>query len=104
MKVQEKKFQTISILLIICISFSLLNITTVTAAETKPTLGIKIYKIQKEDEIEGPFEGAPDWQYFIEVWNGESWDIIDNRLDTSTNPIIVNEIHFLVAFNCRIGF
>lgn len=94
MKIQEKKFQTISILLIICISFSLLNITTVNAAETKPTLGIKIYKIQKEDEIEGWLEGEPDWQYFIDVWNGESWDTINTILDTSTDPIIVNEVHF----------
>lgn len=94
MKSQSKKFQIISILIIICISFSLLNITAVKAAETKPTLGIGIYKIQKEDEIEGFLEGEPDWQYFISVWNGESWDIVDNSPRPSTDPIIVNEVHF----------
>jgi len=94
MKIQMKKLQIISIFVIIWSSFSLFNVITIKAAETKPTLCIEIHKIQKIDDIEGFLEGEPDWQYFIDVWNGESWDTIDNRLDTSTDPIIVNEVHF----------
>jgi len=94
MKVQEKKFQMISILLIICISFSLLNITNVKAAETKPTLWIKVHRIKALDYIEqGWFEGEADFRYRISVYNGNEWIYSYYTCNPNDNDVEVDYTH-----------
>jgi len=119
-----KRSVTISLILLICISLSVANWAIIKAEEVEsevseleevigpleevigpsdqPTLAIKIHKIQKEDEIEGWLEGEPDWCYWLRVWNGDEWEYINNKLDQSEDPIIVDKIHLFQVSNIEI--
>lgn len=91
MKAQVKKFQIISISLIICINFSLFNITAVNAAEKKPTLWIKIHRIKALDYIEvGWFEDGADFLYIITLFNGEEWITESYRCDSNDDDVNVD--------------
>ncbi len=112
MKAQAKKFQIISILLFIFINFSLFNVTNVYAADTKPTLWIKIHRIEMVDEIEGWLQGGPDWYYQINVWDGKSYEtytlpnIIEDGIVDYTHSFSLDNypLDDIIAFTLPIDF
>jgi len=65
-----KKCRIVNLLILICLSFLFLNFPTTKATDTKPTIWIKIHRIEGIDDIEGWLEGGPDWYYVINVFDG----------------------------------
>lgn len=68
------------------------NLYTIRAAEVKPTLYIKIYRIQEVDEIEGFLQGGADWDYIIYVWDGNQWLRTEYECPSNTDDIVVNRL------------
>jgi PKD repeat protein len=69
-----------------------------------PTFWIKIYRIQKVDDIEGFLEGGADWHYYISVWDGEKWLSINDAAPDNHDDIVINKIYSFTVKTVRVSF
>lgn len=87
----------------ICIGFSVLimfallcSMRIVFSQSTKyPKVYITIYRIRGIDPIEAFGQGAPDWHYYVWVWDGEQW--LSEEGTITGDDVIVNELHLFTV-------
>jgi hypothetical protein len=59
---------------------------------------VKIYRIQKIDEVEGPLEGEADWAYEISVSYGEDVLSLGDKAPPNSDDIIIDrDYHFDIS-------
>ena len=69
------------------------KITTLAQEDPTPTVWIKIYRIQKIDDIENILEGEADWRYEVKIWDGDQYKTIEHTPASNHDDIIVNKVH-----------
>lgn len=65
--------------------------TAFSQAPKYPTVAVTIYRIQRIDTIESFLEGAPDWHYYVWIWDGDQWLSEDDKI--TGDDVIVNEFY-----------
>jgi len=66
---------------------------TLAQEDPTPTVWIKIYRIQKIDDIEGFLEGEADWRYKVRIWDGDQYKTDEHKPASNHDDIIVNKDH-----------
>ena len=58
-----------------------------------PSVWVKIYRIQKIDDIENVLEDGADWRYIVQIWDGDQYKSTEHTPESNNDDIIVNEVH-----------
>lgn len=66
---------------------------TLAQEDPTPTVWIKIYRIQKIDDIENILEGEADWRYKVRIWDGDQYKTDEHTPASNHDDIIVNKVH-----------
>lgn len=71
----------------------LTEFTTLAQEDPTPTVWIKIYRIQKIDDIENILEGEADWRYEVKIWDGDQYKTVEYKPASNHDDIIVIKVH-----------
>jgi PKD repeat protein len=89
-----KGFRRFHVFLPLILVLSMLSgLAIIEAEDGIPTLNVTIHMIQSIDTIEGPLEGEPDWIYWIEVWDGDSWQKFNSTTIEGNGNLEGNNTH-----------
>lgn len=66
---------------------------TLAQEDPTPNVWIKIYRIQKIDDIEGFLEGEADWRYNVRIWDGDQYKTDEYTPASNHDDIVVNKVH-----------
>jgi len=72
---------------------TLTEFITLAQEDPTPTVWIKIYRIQKIDDIEGFLEGEADWRYNVKIWDGDQYKTAEHKPASGHDDLIVNRVH-----------